>query len=131
MSESFFPGREFFVGLSEWTNEAGARAVAAAFPDFPCTPVKVRPCVDPDESLALDRIQVRGFLPTATIALDERLERRVSAERFVPTHRTAVTCLPSPLLLAQEKYVGGPEKFLKKLGAGAAVSVTVPHLMSH
>lgn len=36
-----FTGREFFVGLSEWTNEAGARAVAAAFPDFPCTPVKV------------------------------------------------------------------------------------------
>ncbi|XP_046395745.1 N(G),N(G)-dimethylarginine dimethylaminohydrolase 1 isoform X1 [Ischnura elegans] len=38
-----FTGREFFVGLSEWTNEAGARAVAAAFPEFPCTPVKVRP----------------------------------------------------------------------------------------
>ncbi|XP_063237871.1 N(G),N(G)-dimethylarginine dimethylaminohydrolase 1 isoform X2 [Bacillus rossius redtenbacheri] len=36
-----FTGREFFVGLSEWTNEAGARAVAAAFPEFPCTPVKV------------------------------------------------------------------------------------------
>nr|CAD7453197.1 unnamed protein product [Timema tahoe]CAD7593557.1 unnamed protein product [Timema genevievae] len=35
-----FTGREFFVGLSEWTNEAGARAVAAAFPEFPCTPVK-------------------------------------------------------------------------------------------
>jgi hypothetical protein len=48
--EIVLPGREFFVGLSEWTNEAGARAVAAAFPEFPCTPVKVRPCVDPDES---------------------------------------------------------------------------------
>lgn len=34
-------GREFFVGISEFTNEAGARAVAAAFPEFPCTPVKV------------------------------------------------------------------------------------------
>jgi hypothetical protein len=53
------PGREFFVGLSEWTNEAGARAVAAAFPDFPCTPVKVRPCADTDENLDLD-IQARG-----------------------------------------------------------------------
>jgi len=50
------------VGLSEWTNEAGARAVAAAFPDFPCTPVKVRPCVDPDDSLNLDMIQVREEL---------------------------------------------------------------------
>ncbi|GLV32192.1 uncharacterized protein CBL_11851 [Carabus blaptoides fortunei] len=36
-----FTGKEFFVGLSEWTNEAGARAVAAAFPEYPCTPVKV------------------------------------------------------------------------------------------
>ncbi|CAH1968861.1 unnamed protein product [Acanthoscelides obtectus] len=36
-----FTGREFFVGLSQWTNEAGARAVAAAFPEYPCTPIKV------------------------------------------------------------------------------------------
>ncbi|XP_046996864.1 N(G),N(G)-dimethylarginine dimethylaminohydrolase 1 isoform X1 [Schistocerca americana] len=53
-----FTGREFFVGLSEWTNEAGARAVAAAFPEFPCTPVKVRPCVDIDDTFNLDMIQV-------------------------------------------------------------------------
>lgn len=36
-----FTGREFFVGLSSRTNEAGARAVAAAFPEFPTTPVPV------------------------------------------------------------------------------------------
>ncbi|XP_054274918.1 N(G),N(G)-dimethylarginine dimethylaminohydrolase 1-like [Macrosteles quadrilineatus] len=36
-----FTGREFFVGLSKWTNEAGAKAVAAAFPEYPCTPIKV------------------------------------------------------------------------------------------
>lgn len=34
-------GREIFVGLSNDTNEAGARAVAAAFPEYPVTPVKV------------------------------------------------------------------------------------------
>lgn len=34
-------GREFFVGLSHFTNEAGARAVAAAFPEYPCVPIKV------------------------------------------------------------------------------------------
>ncbi|KAI4494262.1 hypothetical protein M0802_009131 [Mischocyttarus mexicanus] len=33
--------REFFVGLSHFTNEAGARAVAAAFPEYPCVPIKV------------------------------------------------------------------------------------------
>ncbi|CAM5999691.1 unnamed protein product [Sphagnum balticum] len=36
-----FTGREFFVGLSQRTNEAGARAVAAAFPEFPVTPIKI------------------------------------------------------------------------------------------
>lgn len=34
-------GKEFFVGLSQWTNEAGAKAVAAAFPEYPCVPIKV------------------------------------------------------------------------------------------
>lgn len=36
-----FTGKEFFVGLSPWTNEAGAKAVAAAFPEYPCVPIKV------------------------------------------------------------------------------------------
>ncbi|KAL1502289.1 hypothetical protein ABEB36_007455 [Hypothenemus hampei] len=36
-----FTGREFFVGISQWTNEGGAGAVAAAFPEYPCTPIKV------------------------------------------------------------------------------------------
>lgn len=37
-----FTGKEFFVGISEFTNEAGARSVANAFPEFPCVPIKVR-----------------------------------------------------------------------------------------
>lgn len=36
-----FTGKEFFVGLSQWTNEAGAKAVAAAYPEYPCVPIKV------------------------------------------------------------------------------------------
>ncbi|KAK6627246.1 hypothetical protein RUM44_009723 [Polyplax serrata] len=36
-----FTGREFFVGLSNKTNEAGAKAVAAAFPEFSCIPINV------------------------------------------------------------------------------------------
>lgn len=31
------------MGISQWTNEGGARAVAAAFPEYPCTPIKVKP----------------------------------------------------------------------------------------
>lgn len=34
-------GKEFFVGLSSRTNEGGAKAVAAAFPEYPVTPIKV------------------------------------------------------------------------------------------
>lgn len=39
--KKFLSGKEFFVGISERTNLSGARAVAAAFPEYPCTPVKV------------------------------------------------------------------------------------------
>lgn len=39
-----FTGKEFFVGLSQWTNESGAKAVAAAFPEYPCVPIKVNCC---------------------------------------------------------------------------------------
>ncbi|CAG4955549.1 unnamed protein product [Colias eurytheme] len=40
-SDVLFTGQEFFVGICETTNEAGAIAVAEAFPEFPCTPIKV------------------------------------------------------------------------------------------
>jgi dimethylargininase len=36
-----FTGREFFVGISEFTNEGGAIAVAKAFPEYNCVPIKV------------------------------------------------------------------------------------------
>ncbi|OQR70999.1 n(g)-dimethylarginine dimethylaminohydrolase 1-like [Tropilaelaps mercedesae] len=45
-----FTGEEFFVGLSQRTNEAGARGLAAAFPEFPTTPVKVV-CKEPLKSV--------------------------------------------------------------------------------
>ncbi|OWR51908.1 putative ng,ng-dimethylarginine dimethylaminohydrolase [Danaus plexippus plexippus] len=40
-SDVLFTGREFFVGITETSNEAGASALAEAFPEFPCTPIKV------------------------------------------------------------------------------------------
>ena len=40
-SDVLFTGREFFVGLSQFTNTEGAVAVAATWPEYPCTPVKV------------------------------------------------------------------------------------------
>ncbi|XP_063837786.1 N(G),N(G)-dimethylarginine dimethylaminohydrolase 1 [Ostrinia nubilalis] len=40
-SDVLFTGQEFFVGICETSNEAGASAVAEAFPEFPCTPIKM------------------------------------------------------------------------------------------
>ncbi|XP_049301182.1 N(G),N(G)-dimethylarginine dimethylaminohydrolase 1 isoform X1 [Anopheles funestus] len=51
-----FTGREFFVGLSKWTNEAGARAVAAAFPEYPCVPIKVEDVDDVVNPITLDLV---------------------------------------------------------------------------
>ncbi len=34
-------GREFFVGITKYTNMAGAMEVANAFPEFTVTPVRV------------------------------------------------------------------------------------------
>ena len=41
-SDVLFTGREFFVGLSCHTNMEGALAVASTWPEYPCTPIKVR-----------------------------------------------------------------------------------------
>lgn len=41
-SDVLFTGREFFVGISQSTNTEGAVAVAATWPEYPCTPVKVK-----------------------------------------------------------------------------------------
>jgi len=40
-SDVLFTGREFFVGLSTWTNTEGAVAVASTWPEYPCTPIKI------------------------------------------------------------------------------------------
>ena len=40
-SDVLFTGTEFFVGLGARSNTEGALAVAATWPEYPCTPVKV------------------------------------------------------------------------------------------
>lgn len=40
-SDVLFTGREFFVGLTTNTNEGGAAALAEAFPEYPCVPIKI------------------------------------------------------------------------------------------
>jgi dimethylargininase len=41
-SDVIFTGREFFVGISKRTNIVGAKAVAAAFPEYPVSLIKVK-----------------------------------------------------------------------------------------
>ena len=41
-SDVLFTGSEMFVGVGEETNTGGALGVAATWPEYPCTPVKVR-----------------------------------------------------------------------------------------
>ncbi|XP_069771692.1 N(G),N(G)-dimethylarginine dimethylaminohydrolase 1-like [Narcine bancroftii] len=40
-SDVLFTGREFFVGISKWTNQEGAKFVADAFKDFSVSAVKI------------------------------------------------------------------------------------------
>ncbi|XP_072887853.1 N(G),N(G)-dimethylarginine dimethylaminohydrolase 2 [Hemitrygon akajei] len=40
-SDVLFTGREFFVGISKWTNHKGARFVAEAFKDFTVSEVRI------------------------------------------------------------------------------------------
>lgn len=107
------------MGLSEFTNEAGARAVAAAFPEFPCTPVKVRPCVDPDDCLNLDMIQVRGELLACNLLLFPPHAAPVGLstglEMCVPTNHFGVLSSCYRPLSHSTEVAGSPKKFLKKL----------------
>ncbi|CAL8077787.1 unnamed protein product [Calicophoron daubneyi] len=56
-SDVLFTGQEIIVGLSNHTNEAGAEAVARAFPEYVTFPVRVRP---PFRSLK-DAVGVAGI----------------------------------------------------------------------
>lgn len=51
-----FTGREFFVGLSKTTNLAGAKAVAAAFPEYPVTLLSV--CITSVQRAKLIRLNL-------------------------------------------------------------------------
>ncbi|CAB3375126.1 N(G),N(G)-dimethylarginine dimethylaminohydrolase 1 isoform X2 [Cloeon dipterum] len=72
-----FTGREFFVGLSEWTNEAGARALAASFPEFSVTPIKVS---EPRHLKALVSMAAPDVLCVSKGAASQEVLRRIERE---------------------------------------------------
>ncbi|GAB6023413.1 hypothetical protein CHUAL_008200 [Chamberlinius hualienensis] len=72
-----FTGKEFFVGISSRTNEAGARAVAAAFPEYPVTPIKVSNGLHLKSSMAMAGPDI---LCVGTSAQSQEILRRVERE---------------------------------------------------
>lgn len=62
------------MGISDWTNEAGARAVASAFPEYPCTPIKVKPETLAVVDLSQGNLEVRvltwSLVPKGTRCTD-------------------------------------------------------------
>ncbi|CAG0919286.1 unnamed protein product [Notodromas monacha] len=75
-----FTGREFFVGLSSGTNEKGAIALAAAFPEFPVTTIKM----DKETSRLKDFVTMAGpdlicvSMSYASQTLLKRMEREAT-----------------------------------------------------
>lgn len=88
-----FTGREFFVGLSERTNEAGALALAKAFPEFPCTPIM--------SHTPLKRLVTMAGSDVLCVAKDSLaapLLKRINECSLAP-YRTLTLPLPPPTLL--------------------------------
>jgi len=88
-SDVLFTGREFFVGIGEETNMEGAGAVAATWPEFPCSPVSL-----PEPSCRLtDRLAVAGpdILAVGSSPASRALLRRVEQ---AAQHRYHTLTLP-------------------------------------
>ncbi|CAM1312988.1 DDAH1 (predicted) [Pycnogonum litorale] len=77
-----FTGREFFVGISKRTNEAGARALASAFPDYPVTPIVIT-----ESFLHLKEVMTMGGADIFIVSEDKESQEilRVSIRFFIPT----------------------------------------------
>lgn len=90
-SDVLFTGREFFVGISEFTNETGASLLAETFPEFPCTPIKM-----PHLGLNLKRfITVAGndVLSVCDNEIGQGLIRKIAREASFPYHTLTVPTL--------------------------------------
>ncbi|MCL4131614.1 UNVERIFIED_CONTAM: hypothetical protein GTU68_056616, partial [Idotea baltica] len=83
-----FTGKEFFVGLSGRTNEAGARAVAEAFPDFPCSPVKI------DKFLHLKTLMTMAGPEVICVASDSHAQEALKRIENLATFRYKTLTVP-------------------------------------
>ena len=104
-SDVLFTGREFFVGIGEETNMEGAGAVAATWPEFPCSPVSL-----PEPSCRLtDRLAVAGpdILAVGSSPASRALLRRVEQ---AAQHRWVTHPTPPHLTLSRYHTLTLPEE---------------------
>ncbi|KAG0427131.1 hypothetical protein HPB47_025805 [Ixodes persulcatus] len=114
-----FTGREFFVGISARTNEAGARALAAAFPEFPVTPIKLpkRSHLKSLLSMAGPDIICLSESPEA-LAVKKQIEREATFQYQTVTvpDENATGCLYiNGRLLHRQEFPESNQEFAEKI----------------
>ena len=87
-TDVFFTGREFFVGLSSSTNTDGAMAVAATWPEYPCTPVKI------DGQFALKHYLTMAGPDVISVGSSPHAQRILKRIEREATHRYQTLTLP-------------------------------------
>ncbi|KAK8386746.1 hypothetical protein O3P69_017899 [Scylla paramamosain] len=129
-----FTGKEFFVGLSSRTNQAGACALASAFPEFPCTPIKVEKSLHLKTVLTMAGPDVMcvGNTPDAQSIL-KRIEREATFRYqtvTVPDVNAANVVFANGVLLhrSAEEYPASAKIFEEKLSLWNLKPVTFSEL---
>ncbi|XP_050052051.1 N(G),N(G)-dimethylarginine dimethylaminohydrolase 1 [Dermacentor andersoni] len=117
-----FTGREFFVGISAWTNEAGARALAAAFPEYPVTPVKLpkRNHLKALLSMAGPDVICLSDSPEAQ-AVKRQVEREATFQYqtvTLPEERAAGCLYINGRLLHRHEFPNANQEFAQKIDYG-------------
>lgn len=115
--EVFF---EFFVGISERTNELGAQAVKNAFPEYPVTPIKIH-----KKFLHLKSfVSMSGpdlLCVSSTQEAQEAVRSLIDLAKYkydileVPVNTCAVTLYINGTLVHRSEYLNCTEIFEKKI----------------
>ncbi|XP_042219646.1 N(G),N(G)-dimethylarginine dimethylaminohydrolase 1-like [Homarus americanus] len=129
-----FTGKEFFVGLSSRTNQSGACALASAFPEFPCTPIRVghhlhlKCCV----TMAGPDVMCVGSSPEAKDIL-KRIEREATFRYqtlTVPDDRASNVVFANGYLIhhSAEEFPAAAKVFEEKLSHWTLKPITMTEI---
>lgn len=133
-----FTGREFFVGISNRTNEAGAQALANSFPEFTVTPINLpkkllhlKSCITmagPDIICVASSLEAQSVLKVSYIlhiylfinwfTFIQRIERDSSYKYYtitVPDEPGANVSYINGALMYRSEYPGTNDVFQSKI----------------